>query len=688
MTKPMVVVRKIITRNLALILPYAACLVLLMAFGIWKVTIAATYQRWSVGTCENLLYAALIGITFFLYLGYELGVRMHESDMQETLMPLPGAALGYMGAAALWVALGAVFVLVIMQAFSIGVFVMGKMGWSTIWNVTTANLLYFYLVPLTTGCIGLMISRLLGARRLAVYPIMLLLVLMSTALWDRFHLVIMDEQTSTAFYTLKEWFSFTPYGMGTEGRMVLDAIYGIPQEAARWIQCLLWLSLSSLVIFPGLISRRVGRWATRTVCVLLVMASAMTFASRGSLWSAGMGPIGPDGETDRRWQFGHKIEKEDGGFAIEAYDMELTLGLKLRADMTLTLSALEEGKDDYKLTLHRYMKVSSLQDENGQKIPFARERNVLSFSREALPEGGKVRLCYSGKLYSYYCNDQALALPAWYCYYPMAGVRPVLESTDSRDNTTLSMDTAEYQVHVNAPYPVYCNLGGENNEFTGSSRGLTLMGSRLTTERNVRGISFIAGITEKVESFEETMDALIPMIERVNRNLGSDMVMLPGEMGMKAFVMPESISAGHVWTRYLDYGDHIWINEEAIRVPESYITGYLNGLCASDNGCMWLGSIFMETLLEKENDMGISISSDPEFWLKKLEDFSKADPEAPPQTDMIRLVLRNCLDYLRQHGQPDAMMKVYTRLQTPAGECESDEFIFIRDMMREVMEND
>jgi len=34
------------------------------------------------------------------------------------------------------------------------------------------------------------------------------------------------------------------------------------------------------------------------------------------------------------------------------------------------------------------------------------------------------------------------------------------------------------------------------------------------------------------------------------------------------------------------------------------------------------------------------------------------------------------------------MMKVYTRLQTSAGECESDEFIFIRDMMREVMEND
>jgi len=50
-------------------------------------------------------------------------------------------------------------------------------------------------------------------------------------------------------------------------------------------------------------------------------------------------------------------------------------------------------------------------------------------------------------------------------------------------------------------------------------------------------------------------------------------------------------------------------------------------------------------------------------------------------------VLYNCLDYLRMHGDGTELSTIWDRLQTPADECECDEFIFIHDMMKEVMDD-
>lgn len=91
-------------------------------------------------------------------------------------------------------------------------------------------------------------------------------------------------------------------------------------------------------------------------------------------------------------------------------------------------------------------------------------------------------------------------------------------------------------------------------------------------------------------------------------------------------------------------------------------------------------------LIGEEYDLHMSISDDPEYWLKKLEDFSRADPNKKRQSDLVALVYKNCLEYIREHGDGSEMMQIYEWLQKPAEECETDEFILIRDMMREVMD--
>ena len=121
---------------------------------------------------------------------------------------------------------------------------------------------------------------------------------------------------------------------------------------------------------------------------------------------------------------------------------------------------------------------------------------------------------------------------------------------------------------------------------------------------------------------------------------------------------------------------------------EFLVADYLRSLMNPLNNDGWLSHTFINTILEKDDQRpDVTISDDPAYWLKKLKDFSSADPEEIPITHEIETVLYNCLDYLKAHGDGNYAQAIYARLQTPAEECETDQFIFIHDMMKEVMNN-
>ena len=138
---------------------------------------------------------------------------------------------------------------------------------------------------------------------------------------------------------------------------------------------------------------------------------------------------------------------------------------------------------------------------------------------------------------------------------------------------------------------------------------------------------------------------------------------------------------------YLEQGDHLWMSSAIMSDAEFMVSAYLSGSFHALNQDGWLKSVFINTILERDKRPDVSISDDPEYWLKKLQDFSHADPEAIPITHEIETVLYNCLDYLRMHGDGTELSTIWDRLQTPADECECDEFIFIHDMMKEVMDD-
>ena len=641
---------------------------------------------------ESICKVGIGAYALFLYLGYELHICIRCSDLQETVESMPGALIKSTGAATVWLAVMAMGCTVIVMIFNLIMFCQAGCSFSIfLWNLL-ALVLYFFMIPWMAGMMGMALERLMGTKRLLVYAVVVLLVLLNTTYMDRIlDFLYWSGQRSTLEailpWRVKEWFTFTPYGMDF---MLNGSMYGIPQEFSRWILCLFWMSVSVAVMLPGTIISCQRKRTAVVLCCIAPLVLGVIFASRGFLWSANESQISPMWMEEQIYAQTHPVEEESGGFEIQSYDMELTVFQKLHADLTMEVGRLTQERQEYVFTLHRYLTIGSLTTEKGQGIPYSREGNIFRFDRSYLPEGGMIRIRYSGAFPAYYSNEQALALPSWFPYYPMEGIRPLEKKDQIGHSLELPQRYASYRVRVHAPYRVYSNLPGQENCFEGESRGLTLAGGIMMKHANISGMDFVLAAEDEENKIAASLQQIQRYMERVNVNLGGEpnaSVLVPiSEMYDTIFAMPGAGMNNRVMSEYVDQEDHLWVGAGFLLHSESMVCQMLNRCYHPQNGGYWLTQTWNRFLIGEEYDLHMSISDDPEYWMKKLEDFSRADPNKRRQSDLIALVYKNCLEYIREHGDGSEMMQIYEWLQKPAEECETDEFILIRDMMREVMD--
>lgn len=683
-------VRKILLRGRTLGIPCLAYFALLLGYAIYQVLNYIKFRPINpalyMSSAEQSLYVALAGYAFFLYLGYELGVRLKESQLQEAVRPLPGAACGYMGAAMLHMALLAgAGMAVVMAANGLLYHLEGLQDGALLAHQMAACVLYLFLTPMVGGWMGLALGR-LGVHRLAAYPLVMLLILLTTGYLDRF-LRIPFERTKGYWagfipYWIKDWFTFTPYGMAT--RYYPDAVYGIPQEGARWCLALFWLGGLSLAVLAPLAGRRGRRWIGG-LCGALALAGAVAFAGHGLLMANDERPVGLiSNHEDMIFQMEHPMEAEDAGFSIESCRMELDLYQKLKARVMLRLTPLDEERDGYVFTLHRYLTVSKIYDESGRTVPFTRRDNLLSIEREALEGRGGITLEYSGSLPVYYANDQAAALPAFFPYYPMAGSRPV--QVNGMDNTQLPGEATEFAVTVRAPYAISCNLPGEDGRFAGLSHGVTLMGSRLVRPQALSGLTVVMGNTLDRHRAEATLDALGQAVEAVNRKLGQDRLANPVEAYRLLFVYPEYFTHSRVDDGYIDGGDHLLIDNYCLYTPDMFTVSYVMGNYHQENTDYWLGNVFAGFITGYEDRPALSMNDDTDYLLEKLEEFGSQEYESGTM-DTLRLTLYYALDKLEAAGS-DYLVQVYDRLCSPPQAEDRNEFAFIAELLKEAMNHD
>lgn len=340
-------------------------------------------------------------------------------------------------------------------------------------------LVLYFLMP---GIIGCLVGFLLASKlkRRSAYPVIAVLTFVGSPFFSQVPSLFSEtlpENVQLFFHRVFDLFALAPYGTD----MVVDYGYGLPAET-YCLQGFLFLFLLLAGIIILLYRKRYVKpfWkiiGVGAICVSLVCGSLSVF-DRGSVFLRNMER--PDTTTQFKYKYGkltnEKGRDEHADFKIESYDMNLKIRNKLKADVTLKLSA-SEPKEVYDFTLGYIYNVKDVKDENGVSLLFERDADYLLVypaDKSKIPE---IHISYEGYSPEFYTNSQGIYLPGFYCWYPMEGCHRILEDDWNTWNMSFPRSEKKFTVSVDTTHKnVYSNLPqNENGNLTGTADSLTLI---------------------------------------------------------------------------------------------------------------------------------------------------------------------------------------------------------------------
>ena len=110
---------------------------------------------------------------------------------------------------------------------------------------------YYGMTPLIGALVGIMLALYLKRKRILVYLITIIFVLLNTGYVERILEIpyAYGHQAGTdALYAIKDFFTISP--LNIKDNYSVEVIYGIPNEGVRWLLGLIWLSMTTgLIIY-------------------------------------------------------------------------------------------------------------------------------------------------------------------------------------------------------------------------------------------------------------------------------------------------------------------------------------------------------------------------------------------------------------------------------------------------------
>ena len=463
--------RFILFRSMQLLLPVIA----LLALSLAPALIAPNKYFFFDNTAHALLLNGFFPL-FFAFLSYEFSEQLLEKDKYEMLWALPGVRRKTVGCISLLL-LSILICCCLIQFLTYLVLAsrFGALGAVAVRHLLFAVVLYGFLPGLLGITLGMALSE---EPRMRAYAYILVLGLLFSPLMAE----ILPESWMGRILKMDEWVTIFVH----PHRYLMDPLYGIPLEAARWALILFWIGL---FFFFWLIKKEnhatlAGKtMLLLTVCVILLCGYRFSVRGRDSLINLPSGNYErsyPDIAFYRQW-IG---EPQEADFAVESVHMSLRCDDRLSADVTVILQTQYRGKNRYGFTLHHALEVLSVTDSGGRPVPFSREGDWV----DVLPkyETESFRFTYEGAIPRYYTNRQGVLLPAYIAYYPRPGHLELWDRNQSGGgctNPVMSEQKVTFEVQMDAPVPLVSNLDETSSgTFEGCATSVSLYGGLLYEE--------------------------------------------------------------------------------------------------------------------------------------------------------------------------------------------------------------
>ncbi|MEW6182462.1 MAG: hypothetical protein AB1500_04695 [Bacillota bacterium] len=465
-------------RSKNLSLPYFVLLASIVAyFGFCLINYLQYRDIFSVDIFSNAtlwVRPCIFVIAFFIYCGYELAVGMYDNNMAEYLKTYQQGLLKAYAAIILClltiVAIPSImffsFILFMYYYFDVQYYL------PFLLHLMKLSILYFGLSFLIGIMLGTAMAAKLKTKRLAVYSLTVIFMLLNTTFTDvpfrMPYLLFNSYLTERMLYYFKHFLTVVPQQLGSHS--AIYPLYGFPMEPIRWILAGFWVLFPLTLILTECFNRKTKKALIATGCLIVLLGVGL-FSVRGSTLLMDM-RVDSFAFADPIYYMDRPREdysKYEAGFMIEEYEMDLTISNELHAEVEVTID--DHDLDSYDFTLYHGYILTSVRTEDGE-IPFTREGDYIRVGR--LNGADRLIFKYYGKSPKYYANRQAIALPGYFAYYPKAGRLKIWDQDRYGYVINTSPNESKYSVNVRSNLKVFCNLPGSNNSFRGKSNGVSL----------------------------------------------------------------------------------------------------------------------------------------------------------------------------------------------------------------------
>ncbi len=463
----------------------------------WLALFAATEYylyseyRYDLAPVSFLTLSLKVGILFvvyFLFAGYELGSCLQRAGGRECIAAVRGAELRLLGAHILTLLLP-------LGIWSLSVFLwqaaacfLRQVGYPPfIGHCFRAVLLYCFFPGMIAALIGVCLS---GKNRPAAYGLMILFTLLFSPFAAK--LFSGADISGVSVMIVMDWFALSV----PNATWIADGIYGISMEMCRWVLAAFWIvALAALLLWKH---RKAGK-GIRFAALIFTLAAVVCggrFAARGGDYLL-QKDNRPDGIL--RSESGYRRanaagEEEEADFSVAAYKLEFKMKDCLSATAVLRLE--ESDRTEYAFTLYHGLKVSSVEDENGNALTWSRDGDFLDIETDGSVQSLKIR--YSGKTWKYYANRQGIALPGYLPYYPVPGHLLLWDYSRSSMVVHTDFHPSEFEVTVDSGLEVISNLPKTGrNRFSGRAQAVSLYGGMIAEEEKNGNVCYYSPVEDR-----------------------------------------------------------------------------------------------------------------------------------------------------------------------------------------------
>ena len=605
-----------------LMIPYSLFLVAVVAHLVYLSNHFYQYQS-VLATMKWALHACVLGLGIFIYLGYETGIKVKENNLIESIRLMSNGYIRYAGG------MVAVFLVLVFpffmlySGFFIALYFYSDVNFFPfLRQLIHCSLIYYGLSALTGIFFGFFMSQYFGVKRFAVYATTLMIMFLSTNFTDPvyfipynllYHIAPGFGQTFTdTLYELDNAFSLVPYMGGYGTTFAFDDYYGLPLEPIRWLWPCLFITATGLLIVLKNTIRTKIRLLAGSVLFGVALLIIWTFAARGSMLRLDMagGYMGNDRHYYSRLQ---PIEDQEPGFSIESYDMELQIRNSLTARVAVTLSDNRTEIESYVFTLYYGYHLDNIKMEDGQAISYVRDNDTITIPSSEIGQNRTIVFEYSGYADKYYTNRQAVSLPGYFPYYPMAGQRVIWSAEEQEINTQMPAHTADFHVKVDSDLHIYSNLAGTAHEFTENAHTVSLFAGLIKNIDKNYVASAVSGWSVSPDDIEQA----ILICEKISRAL---MIENPLTNDTTVFIMPMNMMTSSRSEACAVLGDHILTY---IADPEDMCQMIFSEIIPKKETNSALQNMFITYLVKTDkirDKYGQSLSL-PEIYLNRLEQY-------------------------------------------------------------------